>query len=132
VLGSLANDDRTAKDSIHLIGVGAAGPVVLHAAALEPRIKQVTIEKSVLSWSAVVRTPISHNQLTNVVPAALRVYDLPELAALIAPRTLTIRAAVDPVNKPVTQAVLDEAYAPCKAAFAKQKAESQLRLQPGS
>jgi len=101
----------------------------LHVAALEPCIKEITVERSVLTWSAVAQTPISHNQLTNVVPGALKVYDLPDLAAALAPRTLTIRTPVDPVGKPVTQATLEEAYAPCKSAY--QKTGAKLLLQAG-
>src|SRR5262249_18038840 len=86
--------------TIHIIGVGSAGAIVLHAAALEPAIKEVTVERSILSWSSVVRTPVSRDQLTNVVPRVLQVYDLPDLAALIAPRPLTIRDAVDPALRP--------------------------------
>jgi hypothetical protein len=56
------------------------------------------------------------------------VYDLPELAATIAPRPLTILAATDAARKPVTQAVLEETYAPCKGAYAKAAAEKSLRL----
>lgn len=113
---------------VDVIGAGAAGPVVLHAAALEPRIKAVTLEKSVLSWAAVVRTPVGHGQLASVVPGALKAYDLPDLAKLVAPRPLTIRAAVDPATKPVLQAVLDEAYAGAKRAYADAKAEKELVL----
>jgi pimeloyl-ACP methyl ester carboxylesterase len=113
---------------VQMIGIGAAGPVVLHAAALEPRIKSVTLEKPVVSWSAVVRTPVGHGQLANVVPGALKAYDLPDLAKLVAPRPLTIRAAVDPVMKPVAQAVLNEAYAGTKKAYAAAKAEKSLVL----
>src|SRR5262249_30221103 len=113
---------------IEVVGIGSAGPVALHAAALDPRIKRVTLEQSLVSWSAVAQTPISYNQLTNVVPGALKAYDLPDLAAMIAPRPLTIRGAVDPALKPVTKAALDEAYARCKEAYAKQKADKQLAL----
>lgn len=116
------------KVPTHLIGVGSAGPIVLHAAALEPAIKEVTVERSVVSWSSVVRTPLSHNQLTNVVPGVLQVYDLPDLAALIPPRPLTIRAAVDPALQPVSQGALEEAYARARAAYADQHAEQQLVL----
>ena len=114
---------------MQLVGVGTAAPIALHAAVLDNRIKGVTLERGVLSWSAVVRTPVSHNQLTNVVPGVLAVYDLPDLAALIAPRPLTIRAAVDPTDKPVSQEQLDAAYQKCKAAYAKEKAEKGLTLQ---
>ena len=64
----------------------------------DPRIEKVTLERSLVSWSAVVRTPISYNQLTNVVPGALAVYDLPDLAARLAPRRLTIRDTLDPAG----------------------------------
>lgn len=70
------------EDKVRLIGVGSAGPVALHAAALDPRIADVTVEDSIASWADVARTAITHDQLTNVVPGALRVYDLPDLRAL--------------------------------------------------
>lgn len=117
------------KFDIQLIGIGTAGPIALHAAALSPHIKQVTIERSLVSWSAVVRTPISHNQLTNVVPGALQRYDLSDLAAAIAPRPLTIRSAVDPVTRPVSLTELENAYAVCKTAYTRLNAENQLQLQ---
>lgn len=125
VLDGLAAD---ARDGVHLVGVGAAGPVALHAAALDPRVKGLTLEGSLVSWSAVVRTPVSHNQLTNVVPGALASYDLPELAAALAPRPLTVRRAVDAVGRPLTQGVLESAYAPATAAYRKGGAENSLKL----
>src|ERR1043166_9157628 len=64
------------------------------------KASQVTLEGMVISWSAVARTPISRNPLTNVGPGALEVYDLPDLAATIAPRPLTIRDPVDAAGKP--------------------------------
>ena len=69
-------------DAVRLIGVGNAGPVALHAAALDARVTDVTVEDSIASWTDVARTAITHDQLTNVVPGALRVYDLPDLARL--------------------------------------------------
>jgi cephalosporin-C deacetylase-like acetyl esterase len=127
----LAVVERMAADStdgIHVVGVAGAGPVALHAAALDPRIKEVTLEEAITSWSDVVRTPITYNQLTNVVPGALRLYDLPDLAAAVAPRPLTLRRAVDPGGKPVTRAALEAAYAPAREAYARQKAGDKLSL----
>jgi cephalosporin-C deacetylase-like acetyl esterase len=69
-------------DKVRLIGVGNAGPVAVHAAALDSRITDVTVEDSIASWTDVARTPLAQDQLTNVVPGALRVYDLPHLARL--------------------------------------------------
>jgi cephalosporin-C deacetylase-like acetyl esterase/pimeloyl-ACP methyl ester carboxylesterase len=107
------------SDNIRLIGVGGAAPAALHAAVLEPRIKRLTLEGALVSWSAVVRKPVSHNQLANVVPSALAVYDLPDLAASVAPRPLTIFEPADPTGKPLARALADDAYQAVRAAYAK-------------
>lgn len=92
-----------AKQGFEVIGCGSAGLVVLHAANLEPRIVRVTLDHSIASWAAVVQSPITYNQLTNAVPGVLAAYDLPDLAAAVAPRPLIVRAAVDAVGKPLAQ-----------------------------
>jgi hypothetical protein len=57
------------------------------------------------------------------------VYDLPDLAAAMAPRPLTIRHPVDPVGKPVSQAELEAAYAKAREAYKAAGAEQNLLLQ---
>jgi cephalosporin-C deacetylase-like acetyl esterase len=114
------------SDDIELIGVGSAGLAALHAAALEPRIKRLTLEGALVSWSAVVRTPVSRDQLTNVVPGALAAYDLPDLAGLMAPRPLTIRRPADATGEPLARAAADRAYRTVHAAYAKAGAEKQF------
>ncbi len=113
----------------HLVGDTAAAPAALHAAALDPKVAQLTLEGMVVSWSSVARTPITKGQLGNVVAGALEAYDLPDLAAAMVPRPLTIRNAVDPMGKPVTQAELEEAYAVARAAYKGAGAEKNLVLE---
>jgi hypothetical protein len=120
------------RGKVQVIASGSAGPIALHAAALDARIRSVVVEKSIISWSAVAAAPVNRNQLTNVVHGALKVYDLPELAGLIAPRPLTIRAGINPVLNAVTQKELEEAYAPCRAAYERLKVSKQLKLQAGA
>jgi cephalosporin-C deacetylase-like acetyl esterase len=129
VLASLDILADQARHGVHLVGLRTGGPIALHAAALDPRITRVTIQESVISWSAVAKTALTRDQLTNAVPGALALYDLPDLAAAIAPRPLAIRTAVDPAGKAVAQKVLDEAYASCREAYRGGKAEDRLTLQ---
>ncbi len=75
---------------VYLYGRGAAGPVALHAAALDGRFAALDLDRSLVSWQALVEARFHRRQLTNVVPGALRHYDLPELAAAIAPRPVEI------------------------------------------
>lgn len=88
-----------------VISSSTAGPAALHASALDSRIKAVTLDKSLVSWSSVAKTSVSYNQLTNVVPGALKVYDLPDLVKVIAPRKVTITNPLDAASKPVAQAM---------------------------
>jgi dienelactone hydrolase len=100
-----------------LWAVGGTGPVALHAAALDKRITKLTLEKSLLSWQNVVETAISYGQLANVVPGALNVYDLPDLATLIAPRMVTLQEPVNARHQPATQEEIATAYRLCRARY---------------
>jgi dienelactone hydrolase len=90
--------------SFHLVGVGAAGPIMLHAALLDDTglVIDVTLQRSLSSWEDLVQQGLSRDQLGNVVPGALRVYDLPDLAARLAPRTVHIKEPVDASGRPVS------------------------------
>lgn len=112
-----------------IYAVGATGPAVLHAALFSENIKQVTIENSVASWEDVVHTPISVNQFANVVPGALAYYDLPDLAAMIAPRPLTIKGALNAAGNPVGQEQLEKVYQKARAAYEKAGAAKNLVLE---
>lgn len=79
VLDVLALANGIAGEEMQIVGTGTTGPVALHAAALDGRFREITLENSLKSWLSVVETPISVNQLTNVVPGVLKVYDLPDL-----------------------------------------------------
>ena len=113
---------------IQVIGVNGAGAVALHAAALDSRIELVTIARGFAAWSDVVTTPISHNQLTNAVPGALKVYDLPDLAAALAPRSLTIIDAVDAVGEVLPKDRIQKTYGGCDKAYRDAKAEDAFRI----
>ena len=114
-----------------VIAVGATAPAALHAAALDTRVASLTVENCLVSWDAVVRTPIHHNQLVNVVPGALAVYDLPDLAAAVAPRPLTIRNPVDAAGKPLTKEAAEEAYKAVRAAYKAAGASDKFTLEAG-
>jgi pimeloyl-ACP methyl ester carboxylesterase len=126
VVRQLEAQNAEHKLPLHVIGVGSAAPVVLHAAALEPALQNVTLEGCVISWTDVAQTPLTVNQLTNVVPGALKIYDLPDLAAALAPRPLTLAKSTNASGEPASQADLDRAYASVRVAYEKQMAGDRL------
>ncbi len=69
-----------AAAKVHLVGIGETGPAALHAAALEPDLfASLELRRSLVSWSNLVETEVSVNQLVNTVHGALGKYDLPDL-----------------------------------------------------
>ena len=98
-LGVLAERPEVDAAKLSLVGIEAGGPVALHAAALDERIAEVAVERSIESWMDVVATPQGKGQIGQIVPCALTRYDLPDLVAAIAPRKVEVRKPVDPTGK---------------------------------
>ncbi len=121
ILDALAGHSKDKGDhpGFHVIGIGAAGPVVLHAALLDARhlIKRVTIRRSLVSWSNVVERGVSKDQLATVVPGVLEAYDLPDLAARLAPLPLAIHEPVDAAQAPVSRDNFATIYKRCIDAY---------------
>jgi len=109
VLNTLAAVPEAANSSegVDLLAVGHTGPIALHAAVLEPRIREITLRKSLASWKHVAVEPINKHQLPNVVPNVLRQYDLPDLVAELQSRTqVTIQQPVNGRGEAVGEAKL--------------------------
>lgn len=88
-LDVLSADERVDAGAIHLVGVGRAAPVALHAAAIEPRFVTLRLRDSVRSWADdVVRQPLAPNLIGLVVPGSLEHYDLGELVKMLGERVM--------------------------------------------
>jgi dienelactone hydrolase len=125
--------DRMPREGVHIIAFGPTGPIALHAAALDRRITQVTVQYGTpASWDDVARRPVTRYPLASIVPNALTVYDLPDLAAAIAPRPLTIRAAVDPDGRPCSSERLETLYAAARAVYASLNAAQAFKIEAGT
>ena len=89
---------------LDLVGIGEAGPVALHAAALEPDLfASLELRRSLVSWSNVVKTEVTVNQLVNTVYGALEKYDLPDLLAILPKKRVTVIEATDATGELVVQ-----------------------------
>ena len=117
--GLHAAAEPNGHSGFHVVGIGAAGPVVLHAAMLDRHglIKRVTLERSLVSWTDVVERGLSRDQMGSVVPGVLEAYDLPDLAARLAPLPLTIEKPVNALGEAVTQAIAEQCYRRCRNAY---------------
>ena len=106
----LASRPEVDGGAISAIGMGAGGPMVLLAAALDSRIGRAAVSGGLVSYTAVVETEIFTHALTGIVPGALRDFDLPRAAALLAPRPLLVANPVDGRRRRVDQEQAAAAY----------------------
>jgi len=89
---------------------GIVGIPLLHAAALEPALfSKIKIKNCLQSWSDVVNSASSYNQLTSVVRGALKIYDLPDLVELLQ-NNITIENPLNALGLPVDGNESDKNY----------------------
>ena len=122
----LASRDDLEMESLSAYGQGAAAPVLLHAAALDQRIRGVVLNRMLASYQSVIAEKISRRVFENVIPGVLAHYDLPDLAASLAPRAVMV---VNPVNPRGQRLELPQArreYEIAQAAFQLSGAASSL------
>ena len=117
------------RSKVSAIGHGSAGLLVLHAAALDERIKSVASAGALVSYAAVVENEIYAHRPSLFPPAGLSKYDLPELAALIAPRQLLLLNSVDQVHGRVELDRVAQVYSPTSRIFDLLGAKSAFRMQ---
>ncbi|HXG32858.1 MAG TPA: acetylxylan esterase [Bryobacteraceae bacterium] len=91
----LAQRPDVDSSRILAFGVEAGAVPLLHAAAFDARMRNVALERMLASYDSVVRSRIHRGVFEQVIPAVLRHYDLPELAASLNPRPVWV---VDPAG----------------------------------
>ena len=115
---------------IAVIGIGTAGPVVLAAAAVDPRITRVATVNSLASYVSSV--PYRGQRLGLMAPGILRdVGDIPQIAALISPRPLTIAGGLTGGGEVLDEAQLKAAYRWTSGAYSLTAKEPPLTIRAG-
>lgn len=103
--------------NLHLIGKGNAGLWCLYAAALDPRIQSLICVQSLLSYRSLVHADRYLYSADVLIPEILMHFDLPQVAAAVAPRKLTLIEPVDAMKKAVGFAQVEDEYRWARAAF---------------
>lgn len=83
----------------------------LCAAALAPQVDALYLADHLMAWRSLVETENYHHPFANFVPDILRSTDLPEIAAAVAPRKITISHTLDGAGQPVPAQEARRAYA---------------------
>ena len=81
-----AQNEQLTGHPLQVVADGVFGPVMVHAAVLDDRIQQVILSHTLKSWRSYLDNPLQYDMMSDVVPAALRYYDLPDLVRLASGR----------------------------------------------
>lgn len=116
-------------DHVQAVAFGEACPALLHAAAYEPAISNVMLVEAPVSYYDITQTRMyGLSQSFNWgVAGALTAYDLPDLAACVAPRKLTFIGLQHADKEPASDDLVSDQMAFPKAVYAK-RAPGNLKI----
>jgi cephalosporin-C deacetylase-like acetyl esterase len=92
------------------IGRGAAAVAMLHAAAFDPRIRKLVLQEMLVSYDAIVTHRIHRQMFEQIVPSALKFYDLPDLVNSLTPRPVWMINARNPLGQVLPPAEVRAVY----------------------
>lgn len=115
-------------DRILAFGRGNGAVSVLYAATLDERLKKIVLERMLGSYQTVVDQKIHRQVFENVVPSALRFFDLPDLVAALAPREVWVVNPVDAVGNVVQSRQAESKYRFAQEAFRLTSQSERLHL----
>ena len=83
---------------------------VLFAATVDDRLRSLDLEGGLISYQAVVTTPIQRRIFDVVVPGVLKHFDLPDLTAAMAPRPVRLKNVATPLGSTELLARVRQVY----------------------
>ncbi len=122
---------REGIDSVRGIAVENISPALLHAAAFDTVISQVTLLKPYPSYQSIVENRFYNPKFVySLVPGALTSYDLADLAATLAPRKLVVEKIMDVKGETVValEEDFEKDFEVIVNAYNKQEAMEQLEI----
>lgn len=124
----LASRELVDPQRIAIFGKGDGGVIALYAAALEPRVAKVLAEGALVSYLSVARERF-HERLERILaPGVLSDFDLPDVAAWIAPRPVWIASPVRPNQTAARLEDVEREYAVARQAFERARRPGHFRM----
>ena len=126
----LARLPDVTSDTVAVVAYGATSPVALHAAAFDSAITEVALIGPPLSYySIATNKDYKADFIPNAVAGALTSYDLPDLAASLAPRRLLVVNPVDGTGRRAGSERVESDLAMVHAAYAAKGASEKLKVE---
>jgi dienelactone hydrolase len=105
--------ERPGVDAARIIlaGRGGGAVIALHAAAVAGSVAGVVAYESMVSYRSIVEAPRHVHPVSDFLPYVLLRYDLPDLAAALAPARVLVAAPEDAMGGPLPEGDAAAAYA---------------------
>ncbi len=124
----LAGRDDVAGAACAARGVGVGGLTVLLASALEKCIGEVVVEDVPVDYRSAVEADVCRFPTKFLLPGVLQRLDLPDVAALMAPRPLTLITLLDAQGRPLDPDAARRRYRRTQRVYRWLKASRRLRF----
>lgn len=121
--------DGVDRQRLHVIGKGRTGLWCLCAAALDDRVPNLICSGSLLSYRALAQSDRYLYGADVFVPDVLQYFDLPDIAAAVAPRPLAFIEPRDAMKKTVGAQLAAETYRRTQTAYRIAGAEKSFRIE---
>jgi hypothetical protein len=95
---------------IAVTGRAAAAIPALFAALFDNRIRSLALDGMLVSYESVVNERINQGIVDQIIPSALKSFDLPDVIAAIAPRKVAVFNGVNPLGQELTLGRLRQEY----------------------
>ena len=123
-IDALASFPEIDADRVYAVGNSGGGTLAWYAACVEPRLRGLILGSCFATYAASIGS-VDHC-CDNYLPGALRWFDFPDLAALVAPRPLVaVMGRADPL---FPLAGVEAAYRRTRAIYEAAGATDQCRL----
>ena len=127
-LDAIAEYDGGLPPDVLIVGARSSALVALAAAAIEPRISQTRAINPIASYAT--NRPYRGVRLGVLVPGILKEFgDVEDIAALIAPRQVTISGGTDGVGMPLDQDALAKRFAMSRRVYELLDATTAFKLE---
>jgi hypothetical protein len=107
------------------------GLLALFGALFDDRIRAVVVRGGLIGYDSLLQSPFCYVPHDALIPGALTLGDLGDVAAALAPTPLRLEGLVDGLNREVSADSMAKALEPVRAAYRSSNAEARLDLRAG-
>jgi len=113
----LCSRDDVDIDQIGCVGHGVGALLAMYAGSIDGRIEFVVAYEPLISYRSLVKSQFYTHHFNIFLPDVIKAFDLPDVAATIAPRTLILVCPVDAMKNQVPTEVVEKEYAWAKGIY---------------